>query len=165
MKLEEDAKHSFNFGFNCAESVSLTVTKHLGLGAGGSGSFIPRVATGFGGGIARNGDVCGALIGGIVAINLILGRNYSDQSRDSCYDAVDSFYNDFVKAFGASQCSKIIGLDLKEPRGRELYERRAHYEQCNPIVAWAAKRAYEIIRKSQRTGPPVLLNNMGKPEC
>jgi C_GCAxxG_C_C family probable redox protein len=148
MSLEEEAKLNFNSGFNCAESVLLVVSKQLDSTRQNSISCIPRIATGFGGGVARNGDICGALAGGIMAISLALGRDKPDQSRDLCYDAADRFYNEFVKAFGSSKCRKLTRLDMKKPEQREVYQDEVHVKRCNPIVAWSAKRAYEIIRKA-----------------
>lgn len=72
MNPEDEAKRLFDNGFNCAESV-LLATSHEKF-AQSIGGIIPRIATGFGGGIARNGDVCGALTGGVMAIGLALGR-------------------------------------------------------------------------------------------
>ena len=82
-----------------------------------------------------------------MAISLALGRDKSDQSRDPCYGAVDRFYKEFVKAFGSTKCRELTGLDLKKPEQRETYQNKIHVERCNPIVAWSAKRAYEIIQK------------------
>jgi C_GCAxxG_C_C family probable redox protein len=147
MNLEEEAKLTFNSGFNCAESVSLVVSKRLDKPRETPTSCIPRIATGFGGGVARNGDICGALAGGIMAISLFLGRDKPDQSRDRCYDAVDRFYNEFVKAFGSSKCCELTRFDLKKPEQREICQDTVHVERCTPMVAWSAKRAYEIIRK------------------
>jgi C_GCAxxG_C_C family probable redox protein len=147
MNLEEEAKLNFDSGYNCAESVSLVVSKQLGRMKQSSMSCVPRIATGFGGGVARNGDICGALAGGIIAISLALGRDKPDQSRDPCYDAANRFYNEFVKAFGSSKCRELTGLDLKKPERRETYQNRIRVEPCNSIVAWSAKRAYEIIQK------------------
>jgi hypothetical protein len=83
-----------------------------------------------------------------MAISLALGRDKPDQSRDLCYDAADRFYNEFVKAFGSSKCRKLTRLDMKKPEQREVYQNEVHVKRCNPIVAWSAKRAYEIIRKA-----------------
>jgi C_GCAxxG_C_C family probable redox protein len=147
MNLEEQAKLNFNSGFNCAESVLLVVSKQLGRTKQDSMSCIPRIATGFGGGVARNGDICGALAGGVMAISLALGRDKPEQSRDRCYDATDRFYREFVKAFGSSKCRELTGFDLKKPQEREDYRERVHAERCTPMVAWSTKRVCEIIGK------------------
>lgn len=165
MNLEEEAKLNFNSGYNCAESVSLVVSKQLGRMKRRSMSCFPRIATGFGGGVARNGDICGALAGGIMAISLALGRDKPDQSRDPCYDAADRFYKEFVKAFGSSKCRELTGLDLKTPEQRETSQNRIQVERCNRIVAWSAKRVYEIIQKPQGSERPSRLNNPTETEC
>jgi C_GCAxxG_C_C family probable redox protein len=163
MNPEEEAKLSFNSGYNCAESVSMAVSKQIGRMGLISRSCIPRIATGFGGGVGRNGDICGALAGGVIAIGLASGRDNSDQSRDPCYHAVDRFYNEFVETFGSSRCRNLTGLDLKKPEQREVHKNRIHAERCSPIVAWAAKRAYEIIREAKYRPTPSRLITKQKP--
>ncbi len=146
--IEDRARRNFNSGYNCAESVLLAVSKEPRLSRLSLGSVIPRIATGFGGGIGRNGDVCGALSGGVMAISLALGRDRSEESRDPCYPAVDRFYNDFVKTFGSCKCRELTGVDLKTPQGLEAYQSRIHEERCNHIVAWSAERAHQVIQES-----------------
>jgi C_GCAxxG_C_C family probable redox protein len=146
MGLEEQVKHYFNSGYNCAESVLLAVTEQLGPAKEGVNSVVPRTATGFGGGIARNGDTCGAITGGVMAISIALGRDMSEESRDPCYRAVDCFYTDFVRVFGTCKCRELTGLDMKKPAEMDTYRTKVHAEVCNPIVAWAAKRAQQIIQ-------------------
>jgi C_GCAxxG_C_C family probable redox protein len=121
------------------------VTEQLDSSRENTGISIPRIATGFGGGIARNGDTCGAVTGGVVAISLALGRDTSEESRDPCYPAVDRFYNDFVRIFGTCKCRELTGLDLKKLAEMDTHRTKVHAEVCNPIVAWAAKRAQQII--------------------
>jgi C_GCAxxG_C_C family probable redox protein len=149
MGVEEDAKNAFDSGFNCAESVLSAVSKHTGLLKEHAESFVPRIATGFGGGIARNGDVCGALSGGVIAISLALGRNRSDESREPCYPSVDKFYNDFVKTFGTCKCCELTGVSIKTPAGNQAYRDRIHRERCTPIVEWAATAATDVIKKNK----------------
>jgi C_GCAxxG_C_C family probable redox protein len=147
MSAEQDAKLHFNSGLNCAESVLLTLS---GRPANrNSGRTIPRIATGFGGGVGRNGDLCGAISGGVMAIGLALGRDRAEQSNEACYAAVDRFYTDFVKEFGSSKCRELTGIDLKARARSGTYQ--MHLERCNLIVAWAARRANEIIANTQIT--------------
>jgi C_GCAxxG_C_C family probable redox protein len=151
MNLEELAKRNFESGYNCAESVLLALNRQPGVTRQGVRTFIPRIATGFGGGVARNGDICGAVAGGVMAIGLALGRDNSEESRDPCYPAVDKFYNDFVKTFGTCRCRELTNVDLKTQNGIEAYQNRIHHECCSPVVAWTVKTAHQIIRESQRS--------------
>jgi C_GCAxxG_C_C family probable redox protein len=148
LTLEESAKRNFNSGFNCAESVLVAVNNELSAEGRGGSELIPRIATGFGGGISRNGDICGALTGGIMAIGLALGRDRPEQDREPCYPAVDQFYNDFRTTFGSCKCRELTNANLKTPEGALTYKAEAHAEVCTPIVAWAARKAYDIIKET-----------------
>jgi C_GCAxxG_C_C family probable redox protein len=145
MSVEQQARRNFNSGFNCAESVLLVLSRQLRKKMKGVGPAIPRIATGFGGGVGRNGDICGALAGGVMALGLALGRDRKEQSRDPCYSAVDRFYSEFVRKFGTCRCSELTGVDLKTPDGLKMHQDRIHTERCSPIVAWAAENASRII--------------------
>jgi C_GCAxxG_C_C family probable redox protein len=151
LSLEEVAKRHFNSGFNCAESVLSAVYRELNAVRQAGDEVIPRIATGFGGGISRNGDVCGALTGGVMAISFALGRDKADESREPCYPAVDQFYKDFRTKFGTCRCRELTNLNMKTPEGAEAYTKEVHMEVCNPIVAWAARRAHDIIKDTSRT--------------
>lgn len=58
-------------GYNCSEAVLVTLAEHLGVRS----DIIPAVATGFGGGIGRSGDICGAVTGGVMGLGLAVGRS------------------------------------------------------------------------------------------
>jgi C_GCAxxG_C_C family probable redox protein len=145
MNIEETAQKYFNSGYNCAESVLLAVCDQMGYDSSEFRNCIPRMATGFGGGIARNGDVCGAASGAVMAIGLALGRDDSSQSREPCYPATDRFYNEFQQRFGHVTCRDLTGLDMKSEQDRKVYQNKVHHERCVPIVCWTAGRAAEII--------------------
>lgn len=153
MNIEDQAKQYFNSGFNCAESVLLAVCSQMGYDPKEYGRCIPRMATGFGGGIARNGSICGALSGAIMALGLVLGRDEARESRDPCYPAADQFYNEFVERFGHSSCRELTGLDMKNEQDRKRYADTVHQERCNPMVAWAARRVMEIIGEYSQGKP------------
>jgi len=148
LSLEETARRNFDSGLNCAESTLSAVKKKLGRKGKAGDLVIPRIATGFGGGIGRNGDVCGALIGGVMAMSLALGRDNAEQSRDPCYQAVDRFYNEFRTRFGSCRCRELTNANLKTPEGNLVYRAEVHSDVCVPIVAWAAKRAHDIIEET-----------------
>jgi C_GCAxxG_C_C family probable redox protein len=149
MSLEEVAKRNFNSGLNCAEAVLLAVKNELKAKGRAGDKVIPRITTGFGGGISRNGDVCGALIGGVMAMSLALGRDRAKQSREPCYSAVDRFYNDFRTRFGSCKCRELTNANLKTREGNAVYKGEVHTDVCVPIVAWAAKRAHDIIKETK----------------
>ena len=141
------AKLHFNSDYNCAESILLALSQRIYNQGRIVQHIIPRIATGFGGGMARNGDTCGALVGGIMAIGLAFGRDNSKQSRDTCYLATNQLYRDFVKEFRSCKCRELTGVNLNTARGMRTYSEKIHYERCNPIVKWVTKRTSQIVQK------------------
>jgi len=144
MDISIQALENFDSGYNCAESVLLAVSaKYSGLDTACS----PRIATGFGGGIARNGEMCGALSGAIMALGLALGRNDNLASRDPCYPAVDALYGGFVERFGSSKCRDLIGADLKTPEGQQAHAQKEIKDICRNCVKWSAIMALTLIEE------------------
>jgi C_GCAxxG_C_C family probable redox protein len=147
MDVSVKALENFDSGYNCAESVLLAINKDLNISEGRS---LPRIATGFGGGIARNGSLCGALTGGIMAIGLTLGRDDNQGSRDPCYPAVDRLFNGFLEKFGSTQCRDLIGVDLKTSEGQKAHANRDLKDTCRSCVKWSARISLDLITEFSR---------------
>lgn len=150
MDIEEEARRYFNSGYNSAESVLLALSMEPMFRGRSLDLLVPRVATGLGGGMARNGGACGALSGAVMAMGLALGRDDAQASRDPCYPAVDRFLAEFQERFGSALCRDISRVDLKTEEGRRRYRMMIHNEVCNPVVAWAARRTLELITECAR---------------
>lgn len=133
------ARNYFDSGYNCAESVLLACCP------GSGGDCLPRIATGFGGGIARNGSLCGALAGGIMALGLALGRDQAQGSREPCYPAVDRLFLGFEARFGSTRCRDLLGADLKSPDGQRDHAAGLHRETCRACVEWSAQTASQLM--------------------
>jgi C_GCAxxG_C_C family probable redox protein len=107
------------------------------------------------GGIAGRGETCGALIGGIMAICQVLGRESLEdkaQYRVSM-DVANEMYLEFTKAVGHTLCSEIH--KILYGKSFKLYEEedRAAFtaaggrgpEGCATVCSRAAGIAAEII--------------------
>lgn len=72
-----------NLGFNCCESVLLGASEFLGV----TSELIPKIATGFGGGIGHTGRICGAVTGAVMALGIKYGRTSPQDihTRDQLY--------------------------------------------------------------------------------
>jgi hypothetical protein len=53
--------------------------------------------------------------------------------------------SEFQERFYSSLCRDISRVDMKTEEGRRRYQMLIHNEVCNPVVAWTARRANEII--------------------
>ena len=141
--LSENAVECFQEGYNCAQSVLLTMFQHWN--SGGSG-LIPKIATGFGGGIGRCGSVCGALAGGVMALGVKCGTNEPLlDERLKSYELAQKLYKQFEKHHGSVFCRELIGYDLSNPR--ELEEARkanVFREKCDNFIRKTVETLMEL---------------------
>ncbi len=132
-------------GYNCAETTLYGIAKELGI----ENSFIPRIATAFGGGFGRNGYMCGSLVAGVMALSIAYGRDSVDEERAPAYEAADRLMKRFLENHdGKVNCRDITGLDLKTVQPEDPEKLRVHEEVCTPLVREVCCWVAEDIRKS-----------------
>ncbi len=86
--------------------------------------IIPAVASGFCGGMSRTAGLCGALVGGIMALGILFGRNSPDDSHKKIYALSEHLVYDFEKQFGSRNCSDLLGCDISTPAGEAVFEEK-----------------------------------------
>jgi C_GCAxxG_C_C family probable redox protein len=119
----------------------LAVAEHAGIHS----EIIPRIATGFCSGMARTGGLCGAVSGGILAINLYLGRNTPAEIIDPCYQAVRLFLDRFTAQFKALNCLELTGVHLGTPEGQAEFKQKGQIRLCTDYVGEATRMVLEIV--------------------
>lgn len=117
-------------GFNCAESTMYGITTTLGIE---NKNLLP-FASPFGGGLGRNGKICGSLMVGMMLLGNKFGRNDPDEPRAPAYAAADRLLENFEAKFGKLNCRDLTGLDLKAIDNTGEEKQRVHHEVCRPIV-------------------------------
>ena len=136
--VEKAASH-FREGYNCAQSVLLTMQKFWNV----ANPLEPKVASAFGGGIGRRGSLCGALTGGVIAIGLKYGTNKPlVEEREKAYSLALEFYNRFKKNCGSVLCRDLIGYDLTDP---EELEKARNSNVFNEKCIYFVEKAIEIL--------------------
>jgi C_GCAxxG_C_C family probable redox protein len=84
--------------------------------------IIPAIATGFCGGMSRTAGLCGALVGGIMALGVLFGRNSSADSHKKIFALSERLVRDFEKQFGSRNCSDLLGCDISTREGQAVFE-------------------------------------------
>jgi C_GCAxxG_C_C family probable redox protein len=113
---------------------------------GVEGEWFPRVASGFGGGIARTGQVCGGITGALMAIGWARGRDAPDQPKDDIYNAGSELVRDFISEFGTTSCKMLIDVDLSDPEEHKRALKDGVFEkQCVAFVEFCALCAAEVL--------------------
>ncbi len=135
----EKAAAHFQRGYNCAQSVLLTMQEYYNC----KNKLVPKIATAFGGGIGRCGSLCGALTGALMAIGMKHGTNEpSPERRMKAYSMAQRLYQQFVRELGTPFCRELVGYDINNPAELEkAREANVFEEKCSHYV----KKAVEIL--------------------
>ena len=132
-ELTTKALFYFRTGYNCTESVILTIAKDT---YEIDSDLIPKIATGFGGGIGRQGYVCGAVIGAIMGFGLKYGRNSPKELKAKTYNASAELCKQFKERFGTVFCKELCGCDLSTIEGvKKFGEENIREEKCSKFVS------------------------------
>lgn len=113
-------------GLYCAETVLKEIADRNGIDS----PLIPRIATGLCSGMARTCGPCGALTGGILALNIIHGRDNEAQPVERNYAVVQELIERFRAEHGSIHCHKLLGCDLGTPEGQQIYNSQNLNQKC-----------------------------------
>lgn len=129
MNRMDKAVSKFKDGFNCAQSVLYSYANELSL----SDDLALKIATGFGGGMGRAQEVCGAVTGVLMVIGLMYGRGSEDgkEKQEITYSKVQLFLNSFKNEFGTVNCKGLLdGCCLLDPEGQKSFKENKLIERC-----------------------------------
>jgi C_GCAxxG_C_C family probable redox protein len=113
--------------------------------------LIPKIASGFCGGIARTSGICGAVSGAIMAISILCGRDLPDEPIDKAYVPVRKLIETFENKFGSTNCRKLTGCDLSTEEGRKRYFATNMLERCRGYTEEATRMAMSVIKEKPQT--------------
>lgn len=137
------ATEIFGSGYSCSQAVLGRFAEENGLDY----DTALKIASGFGAGMARNEEVCGAVTGGIMALGLRYGRT-SDTDSTATYDTygkVNELMERFARENGSCICRKLLGgVDLKTDEGQSQYAQRGLIKVCERCVE-SAERIVESL--------------------
>ncbi len=129
--------------FHCANAVLTRIETNLNL----SLSSISKITRGFSGGIAFQGDICGAFMGGVLALGIVYGtelqrtqptrllraglvamkegsRVFQKEHLHPSFKTslrVGKLYRKFISRFGSANCTDILGKAY-QPKSRDFCE-------------------------------------------
>lgn len=110
----EMADKFFNANHNCSQSILGAFAQQYGLKA----ETADRLASAFGGGMARHGDTCGAVCGALMVIGLAYGAS-TPEAKEKVYALAQEFMRRFKEKHGSHYCRDLIGADISTPEGLE----------------------------------------------
>jgi C_GCAxxG_C_C family probable redox protein len=137
----------FQSGYNCTQSVLSTLFGHIN--PEGQSELIPKIASGFGGGMGLCGSVCGSLTGSIMAVGLKYGSNDAGEEKNlKAYSKACALYQQFEKQHGSVLCRELIKYDLSKPEQVAKARQEGVFEKlCVKFVKTAIEDYLEIENK------------------
>jgi C_GCAxxG_C_C family probable redox protein len=140
----DQATTLFQQGFNCSQAVCAAYAPSLGL----SREMALRIASGFGGGMGRHGEVCGAVTGAIMAIGLKAGPIEATDAaaKENAYALSHQVIEQFKDRHGAISCRELLGCDIGQPEGlQQAREAQLFTQRCPLFVRAAAEIVSKLI--------------------
>jgi C_GCAxxG_C_C family probable redox protein len=132
MKKVDNALLNFKDGLNCSQCVLLAFSDELGL----EKNLSVKIASGFGGGMCQ-GEICGAVTGAVIALNLKYGNDKAEdnEAKEKIYQAIRLFSERFENINGSIICKDLIGIDLKQKENKILARKRGIFkEKCPEFI-------------------------------
>ncbi len=143
----EKAEQLFLEGYNCSQAVLIAFEDLHGLDR----EKAAKLASSFGGGMARLREVCGSVSGMFMTAGLLYG--YDDpkvkEEKAEHYKRIQKLAADFTVENGSIVCRELLGLTEQkqtptpEERTAEYYKKRP----CKTIVGIAAEILDNYIKE------------------
>jgi C_GCAxxG_C_C family probable redox protein len=139
----EIALAKFAEGFSCSQSVFYSFCDELQFDK----NTALKLACGFGGGMGRKGEVCGAVSGGILVIGTKYGRGEKDDqtAKELTYAKTRELMDRFAEKHGTCICRQLLNsCELTTEEGQKQFkENDLSNKICKPCV----QSAVEILEK------------------
>jgi len=148
MLRSERAYNYFLQGNNCSQSVILSFTDLLGI----EEEVALRIASGFGGGMGRMQQTCGAVTGAFMVIGFLRGKykEGDEEAKEKTNQIIQEFSKKFTKRFGSINCLELIEYDLNTEEGREQANRQGVFKKkCTNYVKESVELLEEILAGEQ----------------
>ena len=144
MKTEEQIAKDFGCGYDCAMQVAAELAPEVGL----TEEQGLKVAACLGVG-AMQGQLCGAVIGALIAIGYKYGNTVRNDmaTKGACLAKRGEFYQRFQDKFGALTCPELLKLDLRKPEDmKKAREKQLFATFCPKVCSFAIITAKDLLK-------------------
>ena len=143
MNKSDLAVQNFKEGLNCAQSVVLAFKEELQLDE----ATLKKLSIGYGGGVGRQREVCGAVLGMTMVLSYLLSDGID---KLSIYSIIQAACKEFKSEVGSIICRELLdGETLKDKSAVPEERTEAYYKKrpCAELCAIAAKITEKYIKE------------------
>ncbi len=141
----EKAERYFREGYNCSQSVVAAFAPALGI----SEALALRMSVGFGGGVGRLREVCGAFCGATTVLGLFYADPADPADKSRIYGMVQELAAQYRAQNGGDTllCRELLGLEKPEGSPQAAPRTGAYYQKrpCAQLVRLAADLTAEYL--------------------
>ena len=141
----EIAKKKFNEGYNWAQSVLFAFADDNLIDQ----DTALKIATGFGGGVALSGDICGACSAGVMLLGLKYGRGIKEDKsyKIDTYKKIQKFLELFKVKNNSVNCREMLhGCDLSTKEGYDTFKANNYEDKvCKNCVISSIEILLKLI--------------------
>ncbi len=137
----EKAVELFKDGFNCSQAVVGAFAKDIGLDE----KTALKISAGFGGGVARTGEICGALSGAAIIAGVLYGATdgRDAESKAHTYEELQRVINIFKEKNTFVTCRELKNPPEKSENGSPVYNRRPCVSLVEDVALAVEKVMFE----------------------
>ena len=150
MNRAEKAEKLFLAGANCAQAVAGAFADVCGMDE----KTLFRLASGFGAGMGRMREVCGAVSAMTIVAGFVFasGDAADKNAKDEQYARVQELAGRFRAETGSIVCRELLGLEPGKTEGPESSPRTGEYYRkrpCTAVVALAASILEKFLEENK----------------
>jgi C_GCAxxG_C_C family probable redox protein len=141
---DKQSSEYFAEGFNCAQSVLAAHAGQFSL----EPETALKISAAFGAGMGRQGEVCGAVTGALMALGLKSGAISADdkESKERTYNLTHKFLEEFAKKNGSFICRELLGHQLDNPEERKKAQESGVFSTvCPKLVEEASEMLDQML--------------------
>jgi len=143
----EKAIRSFNADLNCAQSVMTAYMEEYNIDP----EIALSVSCGFGGGMGKLQETCGAVTGAFMVLGIHNSKRYSDNKdrKEKTYAMIQEFSDKFKSLHGTMNCRLLLNCDLRTEEGqRYVQDNKLHETVCEKCVSDSIRIIEELKSQS-----------------
>ena len=146
--MRNTAQELFAQGFNCSQAVfgaraeELRLTKETAF----------QVASGFGAGMGRKQETCGAVTGAGMVLGMKFGHTSAEDKvgKEQVYARVLALHDRFAAVHGSTNCRQLLGCDLTTPEGQKAMK---DHDLMNTVCLECVGTAHDLVTEILKENP------------
>jgi C_GCAxxG_C_C family probable redox protein len=134
----QKALGTFRSGMNCAQAVLSSFSGDLEF----DHECAMALSSGFGGGMGRLQETCGAVTGAFMVLGTNNTRKYTagEERKNRTNETIQEFNRQFTALHKTTNCGLLLDVDLKTPEGRQRMQQDNLSESiCEKCIADAVR--------------------------